>query len=422
MATRQYIGARYVPRFYTAPDNSNNWTAGVEYEALTIVTYLNQSYTSKLPVPASVGNPADNPTYWIMTGAYNAQVEQYYEAVQQVVPVVAEHTGEITDLDARVTDLETTSIGSGRCVWIGDSYVQANSLGADQDKRFATLVSNNLGLTEHNYAIGGSGFLAPAGSTYYEQILTAVDDLTTDQKQEVKFVFICGGRNDPYLVPDYTLAALNTAVANCYNKVWEEFPNARIVGVPMLWDFGALNSTYQKYLQQLTNCMQNQNGGKQQLVTNAYTFLLGRIGTIISGDIHPNVTGHSLIAIQLTQEILGGLTYRYPTIETKSGNGMTVKIILLNDMIHIFVDGTPDTAMSFGGYILNAVQLGANFGAITQSNYFLPMTARDGSAATMQVGFFAAGGQIVCTIQNLSNSIDAQEWHGHIIIPNGFMK
>lgn len=420
MAT-QYIGARYVPRFYTASDDSNNWEAGVQYEALTVVMYLNQSYTSKIPVPASVGNPADNPTYWVMTGAYNAQVQAYKDAVDLVVPVVGQHTTEIDDLDTRVTDLETTSTGSGRCVWIGDSYVQANSLGADQDKRFSTLVSNNLGLTEHNYAVGGSGFLAPAGSTYYEQIIDAVGDLDADQRKEVKFVFICGGRNDPYNVPTYTLAALNTAVSDCYQKVWDEFPNAQIVGVPMLWDFTALNTTYQTYLQQLTNCMQNQNGGKQRLITNAYTYLLGRIGTIISGDVHPNVTGHSLIAIQLTQEVLGGLTYRYPTLISKTGNDMTVKILLLNDIVQITIDGTPTSAMSFGSYILNSVQLGANFGVITQTNYFVPMVARDGSAATIQIGFYSSGGQIVVTAQCLSNAMSVQEWHGEITFPNGFM-
>ena len=54
MAVHQYIGARYVPIFYTASDNSNDWEAGVQYEPLTIVTYLNQSYTSKKQVQASV--------------------------------------------------------------------------------------------------------------------------------------------------------------------------------------------------------------------------------------------------------------------------------------------------------------------------------------------------------------------------------
>lgn len=78
MAVRQYVGARYVPKFA----DPVAWQSGTSYEALTIVTYNNASYTSKVPVPATVGNPADNDTYWALTGNYNAQVEEYRQETQ----------------------------------------------------------------------------------------------------------------------------------------------------------------------------------------------------------------------------------------------------------------------------------------------------------------------------------------------------
>ena len=68
-----YVGARYVPKFA----DPVAWTSGTSYEAMTIVTYNNSSYTSKVPVPPTVGNPANNPKYWALTGNYNTQVEQY---------------------------------------------------------------------------------------------------------------------------------------------------------------------------------------------------------------------------------------------------------------------------------------------------------------------------------------------------------
>lgn len=76
MATRQYIGARYVPKFADpiAWDNTRS------YEALEIVTNLGTSYTSKKPVP--VGVAISNTEYWVATGNYNAQVEQYREEVE----------------------------------------------------------------------------------------------------------------------------------------------------------------------------------------------------------------------------------------------------------------------------------------------------------------------------------------------------
>lgn len=70
---KHYVGARYVPKFASPVE----WASNTSYEALTIVTFNNASYTSKVPVPPTVGNPANNPQYWALTGNYNAQVEQY---------------------------------------------------------------------------------------------------------------------------------------------------------------------------------------------------------------------------------------------------------------------------------------------------------------------------------------------------------
>ena len=78
MATRQYIGARYVPKFA----NPIEWSKEKSYEALTIVTYLNNSYTSKKSVPANTEITDTN--YWVITGNYNAQVEQYRQEVTKV--------------------------------------------------------------------------------------------------------------------------------------------------------------------------------------------------------------------------------------------------------------------------------------------------------------------------------------------------
>lgn len=76
MAIRNYVGARYVPKFADPVE----WQTNTSYEAMVIVTYNNASYTSKVPVPPTVGNPAENSTYWVLTGNYNAQVEEYRKA------------------------------------------------------------------------------------------------------------------------------------------------------------------------------------------------------------------------------------------------------------------------------------------------------------------------------------------------------
>lgn len=78
MANNVYIGNRYVPIFADPVE----WNNLREYEPLTIVTYQGTAYTSRKTVP--VGTALSNTEYWVVTGNYNAQVEQYRQEVIQL--------------------------------------------------------------------------------------------------------------------------------------------------------------------------------------------------------------------------------------------------------------------------------------------------------------------------------------------------
>src|SRR5699024_8382056 len=69
-----YVGHRYVPKIFGEWDKQN------EYEGLSIVTHKGASYTSKKRVP--VGIDILNEEFWIITGNYNAQVDDYRQEVQ----------------------------------------------------------------------------------------------------------------------------------------------------------------------------------------------------------------------------------------------------------------------------------------------------------------------------------------------------
>ena len=73
MATRQYVGARYVPIF------DGDWDNTKDYEPLVIVSYQGNSYTSRTFIPH--GTAITDETYWALTGNYNAQVEAYRQEV-----------------------------------------------------------------------------------------------------------------------------------------------------------------------------------------------------------------------------------------------------------------------------------------------------------------------------------------------------
>lgn len=80
---REYIGARYVLKIYENSQNPNSadWEANTEYEPLVFVTYNNSSYISRKTVPATVGNPVDNPSYWALSGFYNGQIANLQDQI-----------------------------------------------------------------------------------------------------------------------------------------------------------------------------------------------------------------------------------------------------------------------------------------------------------------------------------------------------
>ena len=93
----QYIGARYVPKFYENSQGGTEWQSGVIYEPLTIVTWNGNSYTSKKPVPATVGDPSAHPEYWAATGNFNAQLEEVMEKLELFPFVTPEDYGAAGD-------------------------------------------------------------------------------------------------------------------------------------------------------------------------------------------------------------------------------------------------------------------------------------------------------------------------------------
>lgn len=123
MATRQYIGARYVPKFADPID----WNESMTYEPLTIVNYLGASYTSKKIVYAGIA--PTNSEYWALTGNYNAQVEQYRQEVESLVDNVEAveqiaanmnylHGKRILIFGDSISDQESASVQTLRPNWV----------------------------------------------------------------------------------------------------------------------------------------------------------------------------------------------------------------------------------------------------------------------------------------------------------------
>ena len=96
----QYVGARYVPKFAEPID----WDTERGYESLTIVTYKGESYTSKCPVPPGID--IKNARYWALTGAYNAQVEEYKNQVKDLSEQVTGFASDNKEFREKITQYD----------------------------------------------------------------------------------------------------------------------------------------------------------------------------------------------------------------------------------------------------------------------------------------------------------------------------
>src|SRR5699024_4238423 len=92
-----YVGHRYVPKVM------GEWDKTETYEGLSIVTNEGTSYTSKKRVPKGVD--ILNEEYWVVTGNYNVQIEEYRKDVRNL----EEHfdsKSDITYVDGEIERLD----------------------------------------------------------------------------------------------------------------------------------------------------------------------------------------------------------------------------------------------------------------------------------------------------------------------------
>lgn len=213
LINRQYVGARYVPKVMGA------WNRALQYEALSIVTYAGNSFTSKIPVPANID--INNETYWVNTGNYNAQVEAYRTETAQLK----------TDLNNEITNRKNAD--KDNILWIGDSYSE------NYNHKLPNGVRDMLNAKNwYEYSKGGAGFAgAWAGTNFNDLIEQAKKEMSASQKEMIKYVYIVGGANDS----SFDWSVLKPKVISTVSNAKSSFPNAQVC-------FIFASSAYDTYL------------------------------------------------------------------------------------------------------------------------------------------------------------------------------
>lgn len=246
LINRQYVGARYVPKIV------GEWNKALQYEALSVVTYMGNSFTSKVPVPANV--EINNTDYWVNTANYNAQVAEYKQKVEKEIEdrknadakISDNLTNEITNrknADKGISDNLTNEINNRKnadkdnILWIGDSYSENYSHKLPNGVRDMLNAKN-----WYEYSRGGAGFAgAWAGVNFNDLIEQAKNEMSDTQKEMIQYVYIVGGANDSGFAWDELKPKVISTVANARNS----FPNAQVC-------FIFASSSYTTYLNLLT--------------------------------------------------------------------------------------------------------------------------------------------------------------------------
>jgi hypothetical protein len=200
LINRQYVGARYVPKIV------GEWNKALQYEALSVVTYMGNSFTSKVPVPANV--EINNTDYWVNTGNYNAQVEEYRKETAQVK----------NDLNNEIINRKDDS--KDNILWIGDSYSE------NYNHKLPNGVRNMLNAKNwYEYSKGGAGFAgAWAGANFNDLIEAAKKQMSASQKEMIKYVYIVGGANDS----SFSWTDIKPKIISTVNNARNSFPNAQV--------------------------------------------------------------------------------------------------------------------------------------------------------------------------------------------------
>lgn len=189
------------------------------------------------------------------------------------------------------------SRGSNIIVTFGDSYAETTNT-----RSWAHMLAQKLGWTLHNYAKSGAGYLAP-NTTYMSEFNTAKADETYNH-DDVSLVVIGGSRNSN----DHYKGEIKTAAQQLFQAVSNEYPNARIIAIPMLWDKTPV-SGYWRYNAASIDEAAILTGVES--IPWAWTWNLGRENAFDADDTHPNELGTNVIVNYIMRYMLGTYNGRH---------------------------------------------------------------------------------------------------------------
>lgn len=211
LINRQYVGARYVPKIM------GEWNKALQYEALSVVTHMGNSFTSKVPVPPNID--ITNETYWVNTANYNAQVSNLTNELNDFKTITQTNINNLkTSVNGKHTNFREKNL-----IIVGDSWAAgytANT-GTGYVERLKEL---NLFKSIKTYCYGGCGYVAVSDN---KSFLSFTNDIVNDYKShsdDLDIVLYVGSVNDI----GASIDSIMLNASSCYNLLRTNFPKTEI--------------------------------------------------------------------------------------------------------------------------------------------------------------------------------------------------
>lgn len=191
-------------------------------------------------------------------------------------------------------------------VWIGDSLstgYQPSGVSLPENKRIPQLVASKLGLNLHVFANNASGYAkaGDGGKTFLTLATEVLDALDASERRKVKYVVVCGGRNDTGDTYDSAIRVFDKLFGTG-PRSGRNFPNAAPHAI-FLWDNANIPSANAQALNSIASAAAA-NGVAWHPWT--WTLGMGHEDWFANGnDPHYNEGGSNFIASLLASAIAG---------------------------------------------------------------------------------------------------------------------
>lgn len=223
----------------------------------------------------------DNDTHYLCKDDYGRKLLDDYKKV----------------VDKKFEDLKN------RYVIIGDSYLEGYNPDGNVDS-FGNKLKVMMNASDEDWIMayyGGTGFVNTVSGKNYKSLTQEAYGRTT-KPETITHVIYAGGYNDS----SYTSENIQKAVAECYSKMHELFPNA----VMYLANIGSTFTNHEVLWHLHDNVLHAYNcsaGDNKKICSFGYIGnALHERGMLASDGVHPTDWGQWIIAVALSYKLRGG--------------------------------------------------------------------------------------------------------------------